>query len=266
MSAFSSTELDKLRADFEEDGYLVFKGIVPKDQLSELRARVIDEFDRSKRSGQLLNGGGTITGHLNCFPGAEARFAYEALREQGMLDVIGAVYRKPFHPNHVGCNLNLPKSATQHYHIDGVYLQDFMIANVAVVDTDLVNGAIDLVAGSHRQFYPYWQFSLGRLERRSRRIQMQQGDVLIRTSRLWHRGMPNRSPVPRPMFAVTFAAGESAIPDPFSANNGKITFYENWYKANLVGRMTERTFVAAPFTYNALRFVRSIFTNKGYAA
>ena len=45
-------------------------------------------------------------------------------------------------PLRVSCNLNLPKSVPQHYHMDGVFAEDFMIANVAVVDTDLVNGAI----------------------------------------------------------------------------------------------------------------------------
>jgi hypothetical protein len=190
------------------------------------------------------------------------------LCESGIVGAIRALHREKIRPNHVGCNLNLPGSAPQHYHIDGVFAEDFMIANVAVVDTDLVNGAIDLLPGTHTRFYRYWEFSLNHLAGRSHRVVMQQGDVLIRTSRLWHRGMPNRSPIARPMFAVTFADGEEGTdaPDPFQANGGKMRFYENWYKTSLLGRLSERTFVTAPFTYNALRFVRSIFTDKGYAA
>jgi len=34
----------------------------------------------------------------------------------------------------------------------------------------------------------------------------------------------------------------------------------------LVGQLRERTFVAAPITYSAYRFVRSLVGNKGYAA
>ena len=264
MPYFSKDELATLRQTFEREGYLVFPNLVPRAELAALRTRVLGEFERTRHSGELFQGGGSISGHLNCFPGVTSRFAYEALCERGILDVIAAVHPKQVRANHVGCNINIPGSAPQHYHIDGLWAQDFMIANVAVVDTDLVNGAIDLLPGTHKKFYRYWQFSVDRLPERSRRISMKQGDVLIRTSRLWHRGMPNHSTVPRPMFAVTFSEEDTG--DPFMKNEGKINFYENWYKTNLLGRLSERTFVAAPFTYNAWRFVRSMFTDKGYAA
>jgi hypothetical protein len=246
---------------FAENGYLVFPNVVPKEKLSELRAGLVDTFERTKRSGKLFSGGGVVAGHLNCFPGQESRFVYEALERRGVLDLMNVISGNPTAALIVGCNLNLPKSVVQHYHIDGVFRDEFMIVNTAVVDTDLENGAIEVIPGSHRRFYKYWRFALERPYRFSKRIPMRQGDVLVRTSRLWHRGMPNRTSFARPMVAMTF--GERVVgpraPDPFQFNDGAIKFYENWYRTGWRGRLRERTFVAAPFTYGAYRFVASLF-------
>ena len=271
-AAFAEVEnrkqsIGSLQQSFAENGYLIFRKVVPKERLTALAADLREEFDRARGSSALFSGGGLISGHVNSFPGEGARFAYEALEQHGIVDVIRAIYPKPFAGPYVGCNLNLPGSVAQHYHMDGWFLGDFIIANVAVVDTDLVNGAIDVLPGTHKSFYPYWRFVLERARRLTTRVQMQQGDVLIRTSRLWHRGMPNRAAVPRPM--IGFTLGDPATTpaaDPFRVNDGKIVFQPNWFRTTALGRLREHTFAAAPVTYSAYRFVRSLFGNKGYAA
>ncbi len=258
--------MEELQRAFAQDGYVVIPNVVSKEKLVQLRTRVIDEFDRLKRSGGLIAGGGLISGHLNSFPGQESRFAYEALQERGVVDLIKAIFPRPFGAPNMGCNLNLPNSVAQHYHVDSAFTAEFMIANVAVVDTDLVNGAIELVPGTHRKFYKFWRFVVEKPHRFSKRIPMNQGDVLVRSSNLWHRGMPNRSKTPRPMLAMTFLENADTEPqsDPFLMNEGRPMFYENWYRPTFAGRLRERTFVAAPFTYSAYRFVRSLVGDKGY--
>ena len=57
-------------------------------------------------------------------------------------------------------NFNLPGSVAQHYHMDGLYPEEFLICNIAVVDTDLVNGAIDVLPGTNREFYKFWRYAL----------------------------------------------------------------------------------------------------------
>ena len=161
-------------------------------------------------------------------------------------------------PN-VGCNFNLPGSVTQHYHADRNFLDDFLIANVAVVDTDLANGAIDVIPGTHKKFYKFWRFAVERTARGSVRIPMKQGDVLVRTSNVWHRGMPNRTATARPMIAFTWEDGGSTREDPFKVEDGKIVFRQNWYKPTALGRLRERTFVTAPISYSAYRFAGSLF-------
>src|SRR5689334_6717060 len=73
---------------FAEQGYLIFRNVVPKEKLGHLRDRLFEEYDRSRTSGVLFDGGGGISGHLNCFPGEESRFVYDVVRERGLLDVV----------------------------------------------------------------------------------------------------------------------------------------------------------------------------------
>jgi ectoine hydroxylase-related dioxygenase (phytanoyl-CoA dioxygenase family) len=257
-------DVEKLKQAFAEDGYVIFRDVVSKEQLSALRGRIAEEFDRARQSGRLFSGGGLISGHLNCFPGEGSRFAYEALEKHGIIDLIKVIFPKAVRLPNVGCNFNLPGSVTQHYHADRNFLDDFLIANVAVVDTDLANGAIDVIPGTHKKFYKFWRFAVERTARGSVRIPMKQGDVLVRTSNVWHRGMPNRTATARPMIAFTWEDGGSTREDPFKVEDGKIVFRQNWYKPTALGRLRERTFVTAPITYSAYRFVGSLFGTKGY--
>lgn len=263
---FASDELARLAFSFAEDGYLVFRGVVSMERLSRLRARILEEYERARRSGSIFAGGGQLTGHLNCYPGEESRFVYETLEESGIVDVIKTLSPKVVRRPNVGCNLNLPNSIVQHYHADSNYfVEDFMIANVAVVDTDIANGAIEVAPGTHKKFYQYWRFALEMPYRRSKRIPMKQGDVFVRTSNLWHRGMPNRTVAARPMLAFTWEDGGSHREDPFRVDGGGIAFHPNWYRPNFLGRLRERTYVTVPLSYAAYRFARSLAGNKGYA-
>ncbi len=92
---------------------------------------------------------------------------------------------------------------------------------------------------------------------------MKQGDVLVRLSNLWHRGMPNRAKVPRPMLGFTLGEQGKLYDDPFAIDGGDITFAPNRYRTDLLGRLRERSYVALPFAHNAARFVISLVANKG---
>lgn len=257
--------LEELKRTFQDQGYLVFPNLVSRERLAGLHRDLAKAFEDARASGKLLAGGGTISGHLNCFPGEGARFAYETLERQGIIDLIRQVFPKATRMPNVGCNFNLPHSVAQHYHADRNFLDYFLIANVAVVDTTIVNGAIDMLPGTHKKFYKYWRFAMERAYKGSTRIEMKQGDVLVRTSNVWHRGMPNFTDVPRPMLAFTWEDGGSKQADPFAADGGKIAFKQNWYRPTPIGRLRERIYVAAPITYSAYRFATSLVDgSKGY--
>ena len=161
----------------------------------------------------------------------------------------------------VGCNLNFPNSVAQNWHIDGAFSREFFIANVAVVDTDLVNGAIDILPRSHREAQPYWRMAVKQAFQGHQRIEMQQGDVLVRTSRLWHRGMPNRSAVARPMLGFTFGERWVRPARPrnhFASMTVPSRSIRTAFATDMLCQLRERSYVAAPFAHTAFRFVRSV--------
>jgi hypothetical protein len=249
---------EDVRRAFAVDGCAVIRDIVSKPRLQKLRAELSAEFARVRSSGALFSGGGMFSGHLNCFPGAPSRFAYDELVEAGVIDLLRELSPQAVRMPNIGCNFNLPSSRAQNCHIDGYASQAFAIVNVAVVDTTLVNGALELTPGSHLKQYKYHEFVLAR--RPARRITMNTGDVLIRTSSLWHRGMPNKSTSVRPMLGFTWEEGGSPLEDPYTIHDGEIRFLPNRYGLDLAGQIRERAFAALPALGSSYLFARSILS------
>jgi Phytanoyl-CoA dioxygenase (PhyH) len=255
-------EIESFKQTYANDGFFVVRNVVSPERLGELHLALSQEFDSASKTGTLFSGGGLLSGHLNCFPGAAARFAYDSLQDSGIIDLIKELDPKVVRMPNVGCNFNLPHSHTQHYHIDRPFTRDFMIVNVAVVDTVIENGAIELIPGTHKRFYKYTRFVLERRSRDGVRVPMNRGDVLVRSSNVWHRGMTNRTQVPRPMLAMTWEDGGNNSPDPFTDQGGKIRFIPNWFRPTRAGRIREHLFVKVPIAYSALRFTRSLLDSE----
>lgn len=252
---------DRMRHDLEINGYVVIPGVVSNERITAFCRALTEAYDRAPR----FKGGGSINGHLNCFPGEQSRFFYEELAEAGIIDFATSMRAGRSSAVRPSLNYNLPGSVAQHYHVDGPFTQDFLICNIAMVDTDVCNGAIDVLPGTHREFLKFWRYAVNRKYRLTTRVPLQTGDVLVRVSTLWHRGMPNLTAAPRPMMALTFGEGSAPEGDPFTAHGEGISFYPNWYSTSWLGQLRERTFKVAPISYSAYRFVASLRGNKGYS-
>jgi hypothetical protein len=262
-----ATDIERCREHLDEDGYVVIPGVVSPERLDQLGRELRMEYEQARSSGTLFKGGGTLTGHLNCFPGARSRFVYDELEAAGVVDLVKATRPDIVDKVRATMNFNLPGSVAQHYHADDLYTEEFLICNVAVVDTTEVNGALDVLPGTHKRFYKFWRYALERKYRLSTRVPLRRGDAVLRKSTLWHRGMPNRSSEPRPMMAITFGERWSHDgDDPFAVNDGVAYFFPNWYSTSRLGELRERVYVKAPITYSTYRFVRSLYGNKGYSS
>jgi len=158
-------DIETYRLAFSETGYLIFRNVVSREKVAELRDRILDAFEKAKRSGTLFAGGGLVSGHLNCFPGEECRFIYDTVEAYGIIDLVKAISPKAVRMPNVGGNLNVPGSVAQHYHTDRPFTNDFLIVNTAIVDNDLINGATDVLPGTNKSFYPFWKFVLSRVAR-----------------------------------------------------------------------------------------------------
>jgi ectoine hydroxylase-related dioxygenase (phytanoyl-CoA dioxygenase family) len=266
MRAISVEDVKQFRQSLDQEGYAVIRNVVSKDHLDEFNALLADEYARAKTTNKLFDGGGSLSGHLNCFPGEQSRFIYEDILDYGIVEVARAIDPVKAEIVRPTLNYNLPNSVAQFYHMDGLFTDPFLICNVAVVDTDLDNGAIDVLPGTNRRFYKFWRYAVERKYRLSTRLCLERGDVLLRMSTLWHRGMPNRTTVPRPMMSLTFGEQGTPTGDPFVHNDGNVEFYPNWFKTDRLGRLRERIFVTMPWTDSTFRFARSIFSNKGYSS
>ncbi|MFV0308086.1 MAG: glycosyltransferase [Desertimonas sp.] len=259
------TDIEGCRQVFDERGYLVFRDVVDRSRLATLADELSGEYQRVVERGEMFKGGGTVSGHLNCFPGAGSRFVWDDLAARGIPDLVRALRPDIADRRRVTLNFNLPGSVAQHYHSDGLYVEEFLICNIAVVDTDLENGALDVLPGTHQRFYRFWEYATQRKYRLTTRLPVRAGDVILRRSTMWHRGMPNLTTRPRPMMAITF--GETAAPpsDPWNEFDGRANFTPNWYSTSRLGQWRERVFVKAPATYAAYRFVKSLRGNRGYS-
>lgn len=247
---------EERRRSFLREGYVRFENAVSESIVQTVHDDILDEFERAKTSRGLAVGG-SASGHLNCFPGAASKPVWDAVVEAGIFDFVRSLSKQPLGLPNVGCNLNLPRSHPQNEHIDGYYASPFFVVNVATVDTDLTNGAMEVLCRTHRRDYKYWQLAWERPQRR--RVCLKRGDALVRVSTLWHRGMPNPSATPRPMLAFTWEDGGSKLSDPYALHDGRIAFLPNRYASDLRGRLRERAFIAAPRATMALRVVRSLF-------
>src|ERR1700760_138295 len=194
-----SQQMQNLRSSFERDGYVTLPNVVSKPRLAALTEELRGEYNRSRAKGELFSGGGTISGHLNCFPGVQSRFVYDGLERYGVFDLVRKLSPSATRMPNIGCNLNLPNSSAQNPHADGYAASPFIIVNVAPIDTDLGNGAMEATPGTHLRDYKYWQYAFS--GKPVTRMCLGAGDVVIRSSMLWHRGMPNKSKAIRPMLA-----------------------------------------------------------------
>ncbi|MES1177863.1 MAG: phytanoyl-CoA dioxygenase family protein [Myxococcales bacterium] len=247
---------EALERAFQIQGYVTIPGVVSRTLLANLHQQLLAELERAKTAGELFTGGGTLSGHLNCFPGARSRAVYDSLEAHGVIALVQKLSARPLRLPNVGCNLNLPGSSAQNEHVDGYAATPFLVVNVAVVDTGLENGAMEVMPRTQQRDYKYWELLASRPERL--RLRMSQGDVAIRTSTLWHRGMPNRTDQARPMLAFTWEDGGSALPDPFLAHD-QIRFFPNRFRTDWAGRLRERVFITAPRLSRAARAARSLF-------
>ena len=99
----------------------------------------------------------------------------------------------------------------------------------------------------------------------STRVPLRQGDVILRKSTLWHRGMPNNSRRPRPMMAITFGEMDDPDPDPFALNDGK-TCSSPTGSGPAASDGCGSDLRQGARSYSTYRFARSLYGNKGYAS
>jgi hypothetical protein len=120
-----------------------------------------------------------------------------------------------------GCNATVPGSDTQWIHRDSGQLfpelpfalpVSTIVVNIPLVDFTVENGATEVWPGSHLiiddpavRNSPYNVCQEERAaQHASFQLEMPAGSVVVRDMRCWHRAMPNRTQIVRPMLALVY--------------------------------------------------------------
>lgn len=212
---FGDAARDAAIQAIEEDGYVVIEQVVDHAHLDVLKERM-DADSEKLLAAEKWGGAGRQQGHLQQGPPPFAPFLFEDIlvnpfAVQMCREMLGDGFYCAFYNG----NTNTPGSATQPLHGDGIHLwgeQDAphpvtqLIVNIWPQDASEANGATQIWPGSHLDMRP--PTAETEADRRSFAPPIQpavkKGDLLIRDSRLWHRGVPNPSDEKRQMIAVVY--------------------------------------------------------------
>lgn len=255
--------LANARETWAREGYLFLPDAMPKDLLANLRSEIVGAFAEASKDFAKNRIGGTLHGHLNCFPGEQTKAFADKVESLGIKQIMEEAVGESLTLISAGCNINMPGSHAQNFHIDGEFNDPWIVVNATLVDTDVRNGATEIVPGTHASQLLYWEFMLKGFWRKRVRRDSVVGDIVIRPTTLWHRGMPNRSDSIRPMIGLVYAPSRKHLKaEDFTQYGGKVTFIPNRYDSSLKGRVGEAIATYLPQAAIGMRIFRSFFLKK----
>ena len=212
----SGAHLNEALKAIREEGYVVLEEIVSHAHLDLLRERM-DEDSRKLIAADKWGGAGRVKVHLQQGPPPFAPYVFPDIVANPFVvqvtqELLGAGVYNSFYNG----NTNCPGSGTQPLHRDGGHLWPGLeaahppasvVVNVSPMDVSEENGSVELWPGTHLVTSVEGQIDEQAEEARRRiappvRGSAKKGSMLIRDTRLWHRGVPNLSDRPRHMIAL----------------------------------------------------------------
>jgi len=245
------------------EGFFIKKNIIDSELLNKLNLEISRELDSFLEKNNYI--GGLSSGHLNAYIGKNnVNKVYKELNKTKLFQEIESYFQVSLEDYHltVGCNVNLPDSINQHIHRDTNFDDNKILINIPCIDVNEVNGSLEVYPGTNKFAYSYLEFIIKRFH--PVRLNSSCGDVIVRDSNLFHRGMKNNSTEARAMIAFTFTKKELiniSQKDPELTN--KIEFFENWYQTNSLGRFKEFIFIHLPFIRDFKRIIFSLLKKRG---
>ena len=210
--------------------------------------------------------GGQKYGHLNATIGHHADTVLEHISEKGLLKKIELEYDLNLEDYFLtcACNVNLPGSKKQHIHRDTNFDDSKIIINIPLVDVNEDNGSIEVYPGTNEVPLSFLDFLLSKNKYPPKRINTNLGDIFVRDSNLFHRGMDNLSNSPRSMVAITLSKKDIATPSEIEApfGGGKIDFMNNWFEDDLFGKIIENIYMNFPAIRSIKRILASLIKEK----
>ncbi len=210
------------------DGYVILRDVVDPAHLDSLLPRMTADSECLIAAEQ-WGGAGRLPGHLQQAPPPLAPFVFrDIVANPFAVQVTHSILGDGLYNRFYNGNTNCPGSRMQPLHADAAPLWSnleiahppaSLVINVSLVDVTEDNGSTELWPGTHllplgadRRIDPETE-DQRRVEAPPVRANAAKGSLVIRDTRLWHRGMPNLSNQIRHMIAMVHNIHWLARPD-----------------------------------------------------
>jgi hypothetical protein len=208
----SSTNLDLAVESVRNNGYVLFERFLPPELVADMRESFTQLLESHIRETDPNRGANRYQMHLPFAPPfSDERVVANPL----ILPIIGALVGEDCICHYLASDTALPGSEYQAVHPDiyqlfpeqrSVLPPYSIVVNVPLVDAREDNGPLEVwPGGTHHYVADPAQVPALAASMHSQRVLMPAGSVLIRDSRMWHRGTPNRSSAPRPNFTLIYS-------------------------------------------------------------
>jgi ectoine hydroxylase-related dioxygenase (phytanoyl-CoA dioxygenase family) len=217
----SATHRKQLLAAMQRDGALVLDQVIDHAPLDALKTRMDRDSMELLAFCESVGGNPRDRGHLQQGPPPFVPYVFaDYVANPLVADALRAILGPDAYCEFYNGNTNCPDSAYQELHLDAPHPQlsakaaptSAVVVNVVPQDVDETNGAVELWPGTHNIVVPtpvpVEAIDPRRAEAPPVRGAFRKGDVLLRDSRLWHRGVPNPSDEFRHMIAMVFVSGD----------------------------------------------------------
>ncbi len=216
----TAEKLQEARSALHQDGFVVLNDVVDLTHLATLREKMQEDLATilAREDAPFNFNAGNVQQDPPPFPPYLFR---DVLLNDLVIQVTKAMLGSGLKNNFYSGNTALPGERMQPVHPDVPQLWPDLetatpsfgfVVNIPVVDMTPENGSTELWPGTHHDTtlsdvrgdikVPEEALERQRSARPPVQPSLRCGGVLIRDIRLWHRGMPNRTPTPRPMIAM----------------------------------------------------------------
>jgi hypothetical protein len=208
----SPAHLELAIGQVRNNGYVLLEGVLPRDLVASMQSTFMDLLETHIQRADPNRGANRYQMHL---PFAPPFSDERVIANPFVLPVVEALVGDDCICHYLSSDTPLPGSDFQEVHpdifplfpeIQGVMPPYSIVLNVPLVDANEDNGPLEVwPGGTHHYVADRSQVPALAEAMPSQRVLMQAGSLLIRDSRMWHRGTPNRSALPRPNFTLIYS-------------------------------------------------------------
>jgi Phytanoyl-CoA dioxygenase (PhyH) len=194
------------------NGYVLFERALPDELVSDMQASFLRLLEAHVATADPNRGTNRYQMHV---PFAPPFCDERVIASPFVLPIVEALLGTDCICHYMASDTPLPGSDYQDAHPDifplfpdsGLVLPPYSIVlNVPLVDAREDNGPLEVwPGGTHHYVARPARVPTLAATMPSSRLTMPAGSLLIRDSRMWHRGTPNRSDAPRPNFALVYS-------------------------------------------------------------